>query len=76
MATVSCRWVMNPKWLIESKDAGILLPEEGYGVKLPRSPLMGKRIFITPEYKEQKGFDTNLYTALISQAYKSNITVS
>jgi len=45
-------WLLTPEWVTDSIRQGKFLPEDKYGTKKNEIPYSGKKIFISPAFKE------------------------
>jgi len=49
-AVLTNRWLVNPKWVVDSLEAGIFLGEQAYGIRSTETPFKGKKFFLTESF--------------------------
>uniref|UniRef100_A0A6B2KXH0 BRCT domain-containing protein n=1 Tax=Arcella intermedia TaxID=1963864 RepID=A0A6B2KXH0_9EUKA len=50
VALLTCKWVVAPEWVAESKNLGRAAPEVNFGLRLSQKPYEGKKFFITRNF--------------------------
>lgn len=61
-ALLTSRWVVTDEWVTASCAARTLLPEDGFGRRLEASPIAGKTICFTAEFRKDQARVTNATT--------------
>ena len=75
-ASLTRRWLVSEKWILDSTEAGFFIDESKYGFKRETCPFEGKKVFISGEFllaNRDKNIKEQNFKLLIEQLGKGKI---